>query len=391
VTSEIAVLGSDGELEALKADWTSLSEFSEHNWELYWNQIRHQTPAPAPYVVALRRDGRLRAALTGRLEASSVTLHVGYSKLLTVPVRRIVFPIHGLLGSADEAGAMVVKVAEDLRRGRADMAVFEFVEEGTTLQRAIREAPVGGRMRDGSPERIVHRYLVLPASFDEYLKKHKGLVAKLKKFEKAFKDRYEYRLLTREDEVDGFSEGADAVAKSTYQRALGVGFMNTEEDRGRMKAAARQGAWLGFELRIDGRTAAFWSGSHFGSAFSVWWTSFDMAYQAYSPGLVASTRMIEAFMKIGVTVVDFGPGDAPYKERLATETRSEETLCLFAPSLRGSLVKGVQAVNQTVTHLARTRLKRLASSVKTPWRRLLAKRVSQAESGPAPQDASGAE
>ena len=87
----------------------------------------------------------------------------------------------------------------------------------------------------------------------------------------------------------------------------------------------------------------------------------------------------------------FGPGDAPYKERLATETRSEETLCLFAPSLRGSLVKGVQAVNQAVTHLARTRLKRLASSVKTPWRRLLAKRVSQVESGAAPQEASSAE
>ena len=61
-------------------------------------------------------------------------------------------------------------------------------------------------MRDRTPERIVHRYLMLPSTFDEYLRKHKGLVAKLKKFEKAFRDRYEYRLLTREDEIDGFCE-----------------------------------------------------------------------------------------------------------------------------------------------------------------------------------------
>lgn len=386
MSSEITVVSSSDELETLKGDWTGLSVFAEHNWELYWNQIHHQTPAPTPYVVALRRDGRLRAALTGRLEASRVTLHVGYSRIFTVPVHRIVFPIHGILGSADEAGAMVEAVAEDLRRGRADMAVFEFVEEGSTLQRAIRETPLGARMRDGSPEQVIHRYLMLPPTFDEYLRQHKGLVAKLKKFEKAFRDRYEYRMLSREDEIDEFCDGAEVVARTTYQRALGVGFRNSAEDRGQLKAAARQGAWLGFLLRIDGKTAAFWSGSHFGSAFSVWWTSFDMAYQAYSPGLVASTRMIEAFMKCGVTVVDFGPGDAPYKERLATETRAEETICVFAPSLRGSLVKGVKAVNMAVSHLAHTRLKRLANRVKTPWRRMLAKRVSQPEPGASPPE-----
>jgi CelD/BcsL family acetyltransferase involved in cellulose biosynthesis len=98
--------------------------------------------------------------------------------------------------------------------------------------------------------------------------------------------------------------------------------------------------------------------------------------------------MVEAFMKCGVTVVDFGPGDAPYKERLATETRSEQIICVFAPSLRGSLVKGVQAVNLAVSHLAHTRLKRLANWVKTPWRRMLAKRVSQLEPGASPQEAS---
>ena len=158
-----------------------------------------------------------------------------------------------------------------------------------------------------------------------------------------------------------------------------------------MKAAAQQGAWLGFVLLIDGKTAAFWSGSRFGSTFSVWWTSFDIAYQAYSPGLVASTRMTEAFMQRGVTEVDFGPGDAPYKERLATELRWEETICVFAPSLRGALAKSVRRADMAVSHLTHTKLKRLASWVKTPWRRMLAKRVSQVESSAAPHEASSGE
>jgi CelD/BcsL family acetyltransferase involved in cellulose biosynthesis len=391
VSSELTVVSSSDELETLKEDWTRLSVFGEHNWELYWDQIRHQTPSPTPYVVAIRRDGHLRAALTGRLEASSVSLQVGYSKLLTIPVRRIVFPIHGLLGSDDEARSMVEKVAEDLRHGRADLAVFQFVEEDSPVHRAIRDAALDGRMRDRSPERVIHRYLMLPSTFDEYLRKHKGLVAKLKKFEKAFRDRYEYRLLTREDEIDGFCDGADGVARTSYQRALGVGFLNSAEDRGRMTAAARQGAWRGFVLQIDGKTAAFWSGSQFGSTFSVWWTSFDMAFQAYSPGLVASIRMTEAFMQCGVTVVDFGPGDAPYKERLATEFRWEETVCVYAPSFRGSLARGVRAADMAVSNLAQTRLKRLANWVKTPWRRILARRMSHLESGALPKEVSRGE
>ena len=391
--SDLKVVRASEEIEALRADWTSLSIFPEQNWDLYWNQIRHHTPPPSPYVVALLHDDRLQAAFAGRLESSSVTLQLGYWKLIRIPVRRIVIPPRGLLGGNDEATSkgMIERVIEDLREGLADVAVFEFIEEGSPFHCAVTSIPLSVRMRDRVPERRIHRYLSLPATFEEYFQGHKGLVAKVKKFEKAFRDRYECRLLTREDEIDGFCDGAEGVARTTYQRALGVGFLNNAEDRGQLKAAARQGVWRAFVILIDGKTAAFWSGCQFGATFVVWWTAYDLAFQAYSPGLVASTRMVEALLSHGVSVVDFGGGDAPYKERLGTEFRWEESVCVFAPSLRGSLANGVRALDIAVSNLTRTKLKGVANWAKTPWRRMLARRMSRLDAVAPPKGRSAGE
>jgi hypothetical protein len=102
VRGEVSVLRSRDEIEPLRADWETLAVLPEQNWDLYWNAIHHQTPAPTPYVVALSSDARLEAALAGRIERGAVTLQLGYWKLLGVPVRRIVIPMQGLLGRDDE-------------------------------------------------------------------------------------------------------------------------------------------------------------------------------------------------------------------------------------------------------------------------------------------------
>jgi len=384
---ELKVLRTPEEIETLKADWTRLSALAEQNWDLYWSSIRSQVPTPSAYVVALLNDDRLESALVGRNERGSVTLHLGYRKLLGFPVRRIVIPAQGLLGRVDEATlrGMAEKVVEDVREGRADLALFDFLEEGSPLHRAVRGLPLSFRMRDRVPERRIHRYLRLPASFDEFRRRHRRLLTKARKFERAFGGRYEYRLLTREDEISAFCDGADAVARGTYQRALGVGFLNSTEDREKLEAAARQRVWRAFVVLVDGKMVAFWSCCLFERTVSIWYTSYDTTFQEYSPGLVALTRMIELLIPRGVSIVDFGGGDAAYKERLANESRWEESVCVFAPRLKGSLANGVRAVDTAIGNLTRTKLKGLASRVKTPWRRLMARRLSRLDAAAPPQ------
>jgi hypothetical protein len=273
-------------------------------------------------------------------------------------------------------------VVADLRDRRADVAVFEYLKEDSALHRAAKRVPRGFWMRDRVPERRVHRQLTLPATFKEYDREHKGLLQKVRRFERAFQGRFEHRQLTREDEIEAFCEGAEAVARGTYQRALGEGFLNNREDRGKIRAAARQGAWRAFVTLVDGKTVAFWSGCQFGKDVFLWWTGYDTAYQEFSPGLVSSARMVELFIAAGVTVVDFGGGDASYKERLCNESWWEESVCFYAPGLKGSLASGVRGIDAAVGNLTRTKLKGLANRLKTPWRRLMARRMSPRETPP---------
>jgi hypothetical protein len=283
-----------------------------------------------------------------------------------------------LLGPDDEGtlATMVDRVVQDVRGHQADVAVFEFLEEGSPLHRTAKELSVGFWMRDRVLERRIHRYVNLPATFKEYDRRHKGLLQKVRKFERAFQGRFEHRLLTREDEIEAFCEGADAVARRGYQRALGVGFLDSEEDRARIWAAARQGVWRAFVTSVDGKIVAFWSGCQFGSHVLLWWTSYDSDFQEFSPGLVASARMVEELIGRGVTRVDFGGGDAPYKERLADESRWEETVCVYAPGFKGALASCVRGLDSFVGNLTRTRLKGLANRLKTPWRRLMARKMA---------------
>jgi hypothetical protein len=380
--AELRVLRSFEIIETIHADWTRLGRVPEHNWDLYWSSIRTGKQAPDPYVVALLEDGQLRTALVGRVESGHIDLDLGYWTVLRVPVRKIVLPMQGLLGQGDERALarMVERVIADLRDRRADVAVFEYLEQGSSLHRAARGIPLGFWMRDRVPERRVHRQLSLPGTFKEYDRAHKGLLQKVRRFEKAFPGRFEHRLLTREDEIEAFCEGAEAVAQGTYQRALGEGFLDSPEDRAKIRAAARQGAWRAFVTLVDGKTVAFWSGCQFGTHVFLWWTGYDTAYQDFSPGLVSSARMVELFIAAGVTVVDFGGGDAPYKERLCNGSWWEESVCFFAPRLKGVLANGVRSVDAAIGNLTRTRLKGLANRMKTPWRRLMARKTSPGKS-----------
>ena len=137
---------------------------------------------------------------------------------------------------------------------------------------------------------------------------------------------------------------------------------------------------------VDGRTVAFWCGCTFGSSALFWWTGYDTDYQEFSPGLVASTRMIERLIADGVTTVDFGGGDAPYKERLGNDSRWEESVCIYAPGFKGSLANGVRGLDAAVGNLSRTTLKGLANRLKTPWRRVMARKMSRRETPPAARE-----
>jgi hypothetical protein len=382
--SGVEILDRLEDTQHLREDWARLCDHPEQSWGLYRNSVENRAGVIGPVVIAAHGEDGVDAILAGWIEESAVELQVGYWKALRLPVKRILFPMRSLLGEADEetVRGLVGAVVEELSQGRADVALFQFMVEGSTLHSAVKELPLGFRMRDRVPERRIHRFVLLPSTFEEYHGAHKGLMQKVRKFERTFRDRFEYRLLTRPEEVDFFCEGADAVVRDSYHRAMGVGFLNDAENRGRLASASRQGVWRAFVALVDDRMVAFWSGYQADSTVSLWWTGYDGSLGKYSPGLVTSARMVERLISEGVDVLDFGGGDAIYKERLGTRSRWEESICVFSPNVRGTLSNGLRTVDASIKNLVRnTRLKGVANRVKTPWRRFLARRHARRRAG----------
>jgi hypothetical protein len=377
----VEVLRSEAELVSLRSGWDALRTIPEQDWNVYWETLRARPKGAAPFVAAAHGSDGLCAALLGWSEPGHVPLKLAYWTALRLPVRQIMVPEYGLIGTADEETlrAMIDLIVADLRQGRADVALLEFLEDGSPALKAARSIPLGFWMRDRVRERRIHRSLQLPATFKEYDKAHKGLLQKVRKFERAFEGRFEHRLLTREDEIPVFCEGAEAIARATYQRALGEGFIDSPQIRTLLSAAARMGIWRAFATYADGNMIAFWSGCQPGNHAHFWWTAYDNSFQQYSPGLVSSARMVERLISDGVRSLDFGGGEAAYKERLCNAEVWEECVRVFAPNMRGLAAGAISGLDAAIGNLIRTRLKGLAARVKTPLRRWMARRQAAAQ------------
>ena len=93
--------------------------------------------------------------------------------------------------------------------------------------------------------------------------------------------------------------------------------------------------------------------------------AFNPAYAKYGPGLYLVVNAIEAMSE--AERIDFGGGDAGYKERLATTNFAEATIYIFAPRARAIIVNALRVVCGKINGVA----KRLSTErLKQIWRKL---------------------
>ena len=132
--------------------------------------------------------------------------------------------------------------------------------------------------------------------------------------------------------------------------------------------------WLRvYILYLADRPCAFWVGDINRGIFGGNYVGYDSQFAKYSPGMFLSLRVIEGFCtdnRNGVTGLDFGPGDAKYKEILSNHRWNETAVYIFSPSLKGiglnltrTAVGGLDQATKKV--LARTKL---LQRIKKHWR-----------------------
>jgi CelD/BcsL family acetyltransferase involved in cellulose biosynthesis len=374
----VTVLRTVQEVAAARDRWQALPWGTfEADQDIFLAVIDARADALRPHVILVERDGEIEAALVGRLERVPLECRFGYKVVYRPTVRSITVVHGGLVGAEDEALARLLLGAleRSLAAGEADVASLPSIRSDTPFFRLATTTP-GLLRRQHFAEPRMHHKLELPESLDALLaprsRKARYNIKRYNDiFERAFPEELRLEVLRSSEDARRIIGDLEHVAAKTYQRGLGVGFVDRDDHRRLVEVGLARRLVRVLVLYRGREPIAFWLGYVHNRTFFSSATSFDPAYSEYRPGAYLQLKLIEHLCADpDVDALDYGLGDADYKRRFATESWEESDAAIFAPRLRGLQVNLAQTAIQGSAWLARRVLEQtgLTDRVKRAWR-----------------------
>jgi CelD/BcsL family acetyltransferase involved in cellulose biosynthesis len=370
------------EVEALRDTWATFqNDRVTADIDFFRCVLATEPNAIRPHVVVIERDGAAEAMLVARVGDVKLPSRLGYKTVYAPTVRSINVVLGGALGTIDErnAAVLVTELRAALRRGEADVAFLRHLPVESTLYEVAAARPPRW-LRQQPHARNRYWQVTLPDSFEEF---NRGLSKKTResfrryanRFVREYGDRIEVREYRRPEQIDELVRDVEEVAAKSWQRGLGVGFVDDERTRVRTLLGLEKGWLLALVLTVDGQPVAFWMGDAYNGRFRSMIPGYDPAFSEHRVGNYVLLRLIERLCEDdAVRVLDFGFGDVEYKERLSDSSYWAGDVVLFAPNVRGIFV----GTARTAITGADRGLRRVARSagvfdrLKRGWRRRFA-------------------
>ena len=372
------------EVEVLRPVWSVMQCQPDTDIDLYETVVSTRSNVLRPQVATLYKDGQPIAMLISRIEETFIVCKIGYFVLCRVPARSLTVLQGGLVGNitGSEAELLLSSAMQTLRRGDADVAHFLCVRTDSELHLAIRRI-ASVFVRNLVAPASAHWVMDLPGNPEEYWKemrlRHRAWVPHMRRYKKLLNrdfagnvDFWEYH---ESVDVEQLFHDAERVAHKTYQRALGVGFEDNQENRKRLSLYARNRRLRACILYVGGEPASFWIGSVYGDTFYLAFLGFDPELSRYSPGNLVFMHMTERLTAENVRHLDFGMGEAFYKKRFGTTCWKESSTYVFAPRLRCTMINILYTTTAAIDLAGRRLLRnlKLLQRAKTFWRKQLVK------------------
>jgi hypothetical protein len=204
----VRIARSAADVDDLREEWQSWYQNPNSDIDVYSMQNHRWKEVLAPHVMAVYRSGRPDCILVGRLERERIRFNFGGVRVFLPPARIIRFIRDGFLGNRSDLNSrlLVQGVLNSLRREEADVAEFISIRLDSPLYRAAAHLPAR-LSRDYSPPQVVHRALLLPETFEDFLKdlprkKRHNLKAHAKRILGDFPGQVRVRCLGRDLELE---------------------------------------------------------------------------------------------------------------------------------------------------------------------------------------------
>lgn len=386
--NEITIIRSIEEIERIRPIWEQLQWHPNTDIDFYLTIINNRPEVLRPHIILISVNGTHEGMLIGRVENQIFDIKIGYKKIFSFKIRTLRVIYGGIIGgdASVAANIFISELIKELKNYDLDAVFFNMLPvQSITYQLARTQSNIFRRYRTGSKR--LHWKMFLPSTFDELLNKMrldpryqiKRLERYARSIQKDFHGKVEYKIRTTVDEIDIIAKHAELVMKKTFQRGLGVGFYDNASNRKRLCTVARKGDLRAYELCINERPIAFWIGTQYKGIFYLDFTGYDPDYKKYDPGMILFIKMLEDCCVNNIKEIDFGFGDAYYKNRFGDHNFEEEVIGIFSVSFKGILINTVSLIIDSISQLAKSILEKtsLLGRIKKKWRNNLANKAKQ--------------
>ena len=192
-------------------------------------------------------------------------------------------------------------------------------------------------VRDFAYNNEKHYLMQVPESLESFLSmKDKQSRSKykrqMKKVEKEYKDRHEFKIFINEEDVDQFYKDAEIVAQKSQLRSLNIGFKPTKSNLNKKKWLARNGFFRSYILYLDNIPVCFMEGMNYKRHYSGENTGYNMEFDKLRLGTYLKLKMIEDISQTKCSdFLDFGLGSDQWKQSLSTNQYEEIRVKTYLP------------------------------------------------------------
>ncbi len=348
---EIRIIRSLQEIEEIRSFWEKFNHHPNTDIDHYLTVLHSMDNVICPYIILFSVNGHPEAMAVGRLEKRNMDISFGYMTFYKTKVICITILYGGLLGnwSNDLYITLVKQLMNGLRQKNADIVWFNSLHIKSDLYNFARKLP-NYFCRDHVIGNNLHWKMTLPDSVDAYLKKmtakHRYWLNRLPRvLQKDYPGKIEYKVFQNNENLEQLFADAEHVAKTSYQRNIGTGFADNIMMRQRLIHHAKKGQMRAYLLYINKASCAFWIGTLYRNIFYLDFTSYDITYKRYELGTILFIKMIEDITKSKATEIDFGFGDAFYKQRFGDQHWTESSVYIYAPTIKGLLLNTTRTIS----------------------------------------------
>jgi len=332
-----------------------------------------------PHVILFKCNGNPVAMTIGRIETRKLSLRLGYKTLFGLTLRSLSIVYGGIIGqpSSELCAVVIDELMNVLRRREADVVFFNHLRTDSTIYK-LYKTMASFWSRNHSTLAEPHWQTNITDTVKEFYSnvpnsRKRRWRRDIKQLEKICPSEIKVVCYRQLSDIAYLSDVACQIEKGTYKQYLCSGFIRSPLNRVLLEQAARDGWLRAYVLYAGDQPCAFqFDVQYKGSQFSEY-GSFDPKWSRGSPGIVLLIKVLEELCKErDICRMDFGFGDALYKRKFGTDHWLEESVYIYAPRLRPTLINMAMSVNLIFSLLRRAARKlNLDGWIKRNWRKMI--------------------